>query len=454
MDTGSLAARDIASHLHPFTNPLALERVPPLVIARGRGVRVYDEDGRDYIEGLAGLWCAALGFGEERLAEAAAAQIRTLSFYHGFGGKSHEPVIRLAETLLRLSPVPMSKVFFANSGSEANDTAVKLVRYYNNALGRPAKKKIIARDKAYHGVTVMTASLTGLPNNQRGFDVPLPGVLHTLCPHHYRFGRPGESEEAFAARCADELEALILAEGPDTVAAFFAEPVMGAGGVLIPPATYFARIQDVLRRYDVLLVADEVITGFGRTGHLFGCQTYDIRPDMITVAKALSSGTLPISALLVSEPIYGAVRRQSGEIGIFGHGYTYSGHPVAAAVALETLRIYEERDVVGHVRTVAPHFHDHLHAFASHPLVGEVRSVGLIGAIELVRDKATGEPFPASEGVGPMAVAHAQRHGLILRAMGDSVAFAPPLIVTTGELDELFARFTRALEDTTRALGS
>lgn len=448
----SAARRDKAHHLHPYTNLKLHEEIGPLVIERGQGVWVFDADGKDYIEGLAGLWCTSLGFGEERLVEAAARQMRTLPFYHTFGHKAHQPVIDLAERLIQLAPVtmsplPMSKVLFANSGSEANDTVVKLLWYYNNALGRPEKKKIIARVKGYHGVTVATASLTGLPNNHRDFDLPIARILHTDCPHHYRFAEPGESEEDFATRLADSLEKLILAEGPETIAAFFAEPVMGAGGVIVPPATYFEKIQAVLRRHDILLVADEVITGFGRTGNRWGSETFGIRPDILTTAKALSSGYLPISAVLVTEPIYQAMVAESEKIGIFGHGYTYSGHPVSAAVALETLKIYDERDIIGHVRQVGPRLQEGLRAFRDHPLVGEVRGVGLIAAVELVRDKTTRQPFDPKVMAGFRVNGLAQRHGLILRAMGDSLAFAPPLIISEAEIDTLLDRFARALDE-------
>lgn len=448
----SAASRDTAFVLHPYTNLKSHQESGPFIVARGRGVEVFDEDGRGYIEAMAGLWCAALGFDEERLAEAAARQLRTLPFYHLFGSKSHPPAIDLAERLAALAPTAadggrLSRVLFANSGSEANDTAIKLIRYTNNALGRPEKKKIISRRRAYHGVTVATASLTGLPNNHRDFDLPMPGVLHADCPHHYREALPGESEEAFATRLADALDRLICDEGPDTVAAMFVEPVMGAGGVVVPPATYFDKIQKVLRRHDVLLVADEVICGFGRTGEWWGCQTYDIRPDILTCAKALSSGYLPISATLVSEPIYDACVRQSEKIGVFGHGFTYSAHPVAAAVALEALAIYAERDIVGHVRRVAPHFQAALRRFADHPLVGEVRGVGLVAGIELVADKTTREPFPPARAMGARVAALAQKHGLITRAMGDTLAFSPPLIITEAEIDELAARLGRALDE-------
>ena len=307
----SLAARDTQTVFHPYTDARRNEAEGPLVITRGEGVRVYDEDGNAYIEGMAGLWCASLGFGVERLANAAAEQIRRLSFYHGFNQKSHQPQIELAERLLALAPVPMARVFFANSGSEANDTAIKLAWYYNNARGLTKKKKIIGRHRAYHGVTVAAASITAIPINHNGFDLPLAGFIHADCPHHYRYAAPDESEEDYATRLADNLEKLILAEDPETVAAFFAEPVMGAGGVLFPPATYFGKIQAVLKKYDILLVADEVITGFARTGNLWGSQTFGIDPDIVTMAKALSSGYAPISALMISDTVYQAVADQT-----------------------------------------------------------------------------------------------------------------------------------------------
>jgi len=444
----SAASRDKAYYLHPYTNLKTHEDVGPLVIERGEGVHVFDDSGKAYIEGMAGLWCTSLGFGEERLVEAAARQMRKLPFYHAFSHKAHDPGIDLAEALIKIAPVPMSKVFFTNSGSEANDTVVKLVWYYNNALGRPHKKKIIGRQKGYHGVTVASASMTGLPHLHRDFDLPIAGILHTDCPHFYRYGEEGETEEDFATRLADQLEQLILAEGPDTIAAFIAEPVMGAGGVIVPPATYFDKIQPVLKRYDILFIADEVICGFGRTGSMFGTQTYNLHPDIITVAKALSSASLPIAAVMISEPIYQAMVRQSEKIGTFGHGYTYSGHPVSAAVALETLKIYEERDIVSHVRTVAPHLQDGLRRYRNHPLVGEVRGIGLIAGVEIVADKAAKTPFDPKLGIGGHVARFAQEHGLIVRAMGDSIGFSPPLIITSAELDDLVARFGKALDDT------
>ncbi|CAO3416231.1 aspartate aminotransferase family protein [Azospirillum doebereinerae] len=442
----SAASRDKAFVLHPYTNLHAHETQGPLIIERGEGVRVYDDAGNGYIEGMASLWCVSLGWGEERLVQAAAKQMRQLSSYHIFGHKSHEPGIDLAEKLIKLAPVPMSKVFFANSGSEANDTAIKLIWYYNNALGRPEKKKILARTRGYHGVTVATASLTGLVNNHRDFDLPIARILHADCPHHYRNAHPGESEEAFATRLAEQLEAQILAEGPDTVAALFAEPIMGAGGVVVPPATYYEKIQAVLKKHDILLVADEVICGFGRTGNFWGSQTMGMRPDILTCAKQLSSGYLPISAVMVSDAIYAACVDESKKIGTFGHGYTYSAHPVAAAVALETLAIYEERDIVNHVRDVAVPFQKRLKALADHPLVGEARGTGLIGAIELVADKATKANFDPVGRAGAVVNTLAQENGLIVRAMGDSVALCPPLVIGEDDVHQMFDRLTKALD--------
>ena len=444
--SNSNAARDIAAVLHPYTDLKRHAEVGPLVIVRGEGVRVWDDRGNAYIEAMAGLWSAALGFSNERLIAAATQQFRKLPFYHAFAAKSHEPLITLAEMLLERAPVPMSKVFFANSGSEANDTAIRLIWYYNNARGRPAKKKIISRLKAYHGVTVASASLTGLVTNHRAFDLPLPGFLHTLTPHFYHEGRPGESEENFASRCAEELERLILAEGPETIAAMFAEPVMGAGGVIPPPATYFEKIQEVLRRYDILLVADEVICGFGRTGNYWGSQTFRIEPDIITCAKALSASYLPISAVMVSEPVFAAVAEASHEIGTFGHGFTYSGHPVPAAVAIEALRIYDE-GLIDHVKAVAPAFQRRLAAFADHPLIGEARGVGLIGGIEIVADKEARRNYDPALKIGLRAAKLIEEHGVISRPIaGDVLAFAPPLIISESEIDEMFDRVGKALD--------
>jgi 4-aminobutyrate---pyruvate transaminase len=445
----NLAVRDVETLIHPYTNLATMRESGPLVLERGQGIYVYDSNGKPYIEGMSGLWCTALGYGNEELVEAAAAQMRKLSFAHLFSGKSHDPAIELAEKLKEIAPVPTSKVFFCNSGSEANDTQVKLVWYMNNAWGRPRKKKIISRLKAYHGVTIASASLTGLPVNQRDFDLPIAGILHAGCPHHYRFAQAGETEEEFATRLAFELEQMIEREGPDTVAAFIAEPVMGAGGVLVPPATYFEKITQVCRRHDVYMIADEVICGFGRLGTTFGCQSLGFAPDGISVAKALTSGYVPMAAVTVPEPMYQALLDESRKIGAFGHGFTYSGHPVAAAVALKALEIYARDRLVEKVAQKSPHFQARLQALAQHPLVGEARGLGLIGAVELVADKASKRSFDPKVGVGPRAVRFAEEEGLMVRFLaGDAVSVCPPLVITDEEIDALFDRLGRALDRT------
>ena len=445
----NLAARDVETLVHPYTNLASFRESGPLIIERAQGVYVYDTEGKGYIEGMAGLWCTALGYGNEELVEAAAAQMRKLSFAHLFTGRSHDPAIELAEKLKEIAPVPISKVFFCGSGSEANDTQIKLVWYLNNALGRPHKKKIISRVKAYHGVTVAAASLTGLPTNHRDFDLPLPGFLHAGCPHHYRFAQDGETEEAFATRLAAELEALILKEGPDTVAAFIAEPVMGAGGVIVPPQTYFERTAAVCAKYDVFTVSDEVICGFGRLGTAFGCEKFNFAPQAISVAKALSSAYLPIAGVMIPETMYQALLSESKKIGAFGHGFTYGGHPVSAAVALKAIEIYARDRIFARAAERAPQFQSRLATLNSHPLVGEARGLGLIGGVELVANKKSQQAFAPAHGVGPRAVRFAEDEGLIVRAvMGDVLTLCPPLIITAGEINELFDRLTRALDKT------
>lgn len=447
------ALADTRYHLHPYTQPRQLEREGPLVITRGEGVYVYGEDGTRYLEAMAGLWCASLGFSESRLVAAAERQLRTLPYYHSFSGKVPGPVAELVETLMRWAPVPMARVLFANSGSESNDTAYKLVHMYQNARGLPHKKKILARVKGYHGVTVAAASLSGLPVMHQQFDLPLPGIVRVGCPHPYQFAREGESPEAFGRRLADELEQSILAEGPDTVAAFIAEPVQGAGGVIVPPPGYFDHVQEVLARHDVLFIADEVITGFGRLGSAFGTQHFGLKPDLITVAKMLTSAYVPMSALYINDKVYQVIADAAAGIGTFGHGYTYSGHPLACAVALETLRIYESDRIVEHVQRVGPRLQAGLRQYVGHPIVGDVRGLGLIAALELAEDPKARKPFDAARGVGAYFARAAQTHGLIVRVMaGDIVAFSPPLIITEAEIDELLAKVELAMADTMRWL--
>jgi 4-aminobutyrate--pyruvate transaminase len=445
----SLSARDAAAVLHPYTDLKHNAKNGPLVITRGKGVRVFDDAGKGYIETVAGLWCASLGFDNERLVQAAMKQMRELPFYHGFTGRSSTPQIELAEMLLERAPVKMSKVFFANSGSEANDTAIKMIWFMNNGLERPKKKKIIGRIRGYHGITIASASVTGQAANHRSFDVPLPGFAHTICPSHYHAGLPGETEEDFATRCAEELEKLIIAEGgAEHCAAMFCEPIQGAGGVVVPPRTYFEKIQPVLKKYDMLLVADEVICGFFRTGNYWGSQTFNMQPDILVCAKALSSSYLPISAVMVNDRVFEALSDQSSKLGTFGHGFTYSGHPVPAAVALETLKIYDEMDILSHVRDVGPHMQARLQALADHPLVGEVRGKGLVAAIELVADKAARRNYEPSAKVGPRLVKLAEENGLICRSMVmDSIGFSPPLIITKAEIDEMMDLFEQSLNE-------
>ena len=443
----STAARDIATLIHPYTNLDRHMTTGPVVMTRGEGVYVYDDTGKRYLEGMAGLWSTSLGFGEKRLVQAAVRQLEALPYSQIFAHRSHEPAIDLAEKLLSMAPAGLDKVLFANSGSEANDQAAKLVWYYHNAIGKPRKKKIISRVRGYHGVTVYSGSLTGLPGNHADFDLPVGGVLRAECPSHYLYGLPGESEAAFVDRITGNLEQLILREDPETIGAFIAEPVMGSGGVIVPPRGYFEKVQQILRRHNILFIADEVICGFGRTGRMFGCETFGIQPDIMTVAKQLSSSYMPISATLVSAPIFEGMLAESRKQGTFAHGFTYAGHPVAAAVALETLKIYEERDILGQVQKTAPHFQARLRALAEHPLVGEARGIGLIGAIEIVQDKAARKPFATEEGIPAMAAAGAFRKGVIVRGIRDAIAFCPPLIITESEIDELFDGVQHGLDE-------
>ncbi len=433
--------------IYPITNLTATEQ---LVIERGEGAYVYDQHGNAYLEGMAGLWCTALGYGNKEIAETAAKQMEKLAYSHMFGGKTHPAAIELADKLAAMVPVDQPRVFFGNSGSDANDTLFKMLRYYNNAIGRSGRHKIIARERGYHGVTVAAASLTGLPANHTHFSLPFDalGVLRTGAPHYYRDGQPGESEAEFVARRAQELEALILAEGPETIAAFIAEPVNGAGGVVVPPPGYFQAIQAVLKKYDIFMWDDEVICGFGRTGADFGATTYGIEPQMMTLAKALSSAYIPISAAVISGEMYEAMVEPSAQVGVFGHGYTYSGHPVACAVASKVLDIYQRDHIFERAAQTGEYLQEKLRGFASHPLVGEVRGVGMIAALELVANRETREPF-AGNGIGAYAQTRCQDNGLLVRAMaGNSVALCPPLIIDNQQVDEIVDKLGRALDAT------
>lgn len=448
LEKDSIEARDLDHLLHPTTNLKLHAHVGPVVHERAQGVYLWDNHGKQYLEGMAGLWCTALGYGVQELADVATEQMRKLSYSQLFSGKTNEPSVLLAEKLKTMAPFDAGRVFFGLSGSDANDTQMKLQWYYNNAIGKPEKKKIISRKRGYHGVTIGSGSLTGLPPFHKAFDLPLPGVLHTECPHFYSEGQAGETQAAFVDRIVGALEDLIVREGAETIAAFIAEPVMGAGGVIVPPPGYYAKVQALLKKYDMMFIDDEVICGFGRTGHPFGAQAMGFTPDTMSVAKAVSSAYLPLSAVLIPESMYEAFTAMSDELGIFGHGFTYSGHPVCAAVALRNLEIMEERDLFKHAAAIGRVFQERLQSFGDHPLVGEVRGVGLIGAIELVREKSPRQPFKASDGVGAYCSAACQEEGLIVRNMGDAIAFCPPLIITEDQVDELFTKFSRGLERT------
>ncbi len=438
--------RDVEALLHPYTNAMAHRQTGAHMITRGDGVFVFDDAGKPYLEGMAGLWCCGLGFSDPELVETAKAQMDRLPYYHLFGGKSHEPGVELAEKIKELAPCPMARVIYQSSGSEANDTQVKLAWYYNNALGRPEKKKIISRKKGYHGVTIVSASLTGLPYNHMDFDLPVDRIRHTTTPHYWREAEPGESEPEFVARLVRDLEDLIETEGPDTIAAFIAEPVMGAGGVIVPPKGYFEAIMPVLKAHDILCIADEVITGFGRTGNWFGSETLGMEPTSISMAKQLTGGYAPLSAVAINADMAEAIEGNSGKVGTFGHGFTYGGHPVGCAVGVKALEIYRRRNIVDHVRNLTPGFEAHLRRLAGHPLVGEVRSCGLMGGIELSPPDHRG--FETAGKVGPVAAAELTKRGVILRAIGDTIAVCPPMVITASEIDQLFAPVEEALDAT------
>ena len=434
--------------IYPTTNFKAIEQ---LTVERGEGCYVWDNKGNRYIEGLAGLWCTALGYGNQEVIQAATEQMGKLSFSHMFGGKTHQVGMDLAEKLAEMIPMQDAMISFGNSGSDANDSHIKMLRYYHQAIGRPERRKIIARDRSYHGVTVASASLTGLPVTQNHFDLPVDalGILRTDHPHYYRGKHGGESEAEFVARIVGNLEAMIVREGPETIAAFIAEPITGSSGVIVPPEGYYEKVQAVLNKYGIMFWADEVITGFGRTGNDFGCNTMGIKsPDMMTFAKQLSSAYMPISASVIRRDMYDAMVDQSAAAGAFGHGYTYSGHPVACAVALKVLEIYQRDDIFAKAAVTGEYMQKRLAEFKDHPLVGEVRGRGLLGAIELVANKATGQAFVGGA-VGGFAQKAAQDNGLLLRAVaGSSLGFCPPLIITTAQIDEIIEKTAIALDVT------
>lgn len=449
----SARAIDMSLHLHSQTDPRRHEQDGPLIIAGGDGVYVRDDAGNRYIEGMAGLWTASLGFNDQRLAAVATAQFAKLANYHTFNHRSNEPCIDLIEQLAAVSPISACRIFLANSGSEANDSMVKLAWYYQAARGKPQKRRIISRNGAFHGSTVMGAALSGLPHMHRSFGMNVDDILYAGKPHFYREAREGENEEAFADRLIAELEAMILAAGPETIAAMIAEPVMGAGGVVVPPTGYFPKLRKLLDRYDILLLADEVVCGFGRTGNWFGSQAFGFVPDMFSVAKGLSSGYLPIAAVVVSDTVYQAIADEGHRNGGFGHGFTYSGHPVSCAVAAEALRVYHEIDVVGRARTLGARLLNGLRdTLGDHPMVGEIRGVGLLAGVELVADRRTKQGFPTDARVGAHVERACRQHGIILRNMGDVLALCPPYIIEPDQIDELVRALALAIEDTRESL--
>ena len=437
----------MTSIVYPTTN---LKHVEQLNIVRGDGVYVYDDSGKEYLEGLAGLWCASLGYGNAELIEAITDQLKTLSYSHMFGGRTHNVVIQLAEQLSDMLPVKNSKIFFANSGSEANDSHIKMLRYYFNVTGEPQKKKIIALERSYHGVTVASAALTGLPANHTHFDLPVDalGVIRAESPHYYRGRKDNETEREFCERIIGNLEDLILRENPETIAAFVAEPIGGASGVVVAPENYIPEVENLLTKYDIMLWSDEVICGFGRTGSPFGCQTMGFNPQLVSLAKQLSSAYLPISASVIPEYMHEAMIEPSSKVGVFGHGYTYTGHPAACAAALKTLEIYKRDNLFEHAAEMGEYLQTRLKEFDSHPLVGEVRGRGLLAAVELVANKDSGEAFDDTS-VGAYAKQACQDNGLLIRAVGgNSIAFCPPLIITTDQIDEMVDKFSLAMQTT------
>jgi 4-aminobutyrate---pyruvate transaminase len=437
----------MSSIIYPVTNLSAVEQ---LNIVSGKGVYVYDDAGNQYLEGLSGLWCSALGYGNEELIAAINSQLKTLSYSHLFGGRTHPVVMELADKLAAMLPIADARIFFSNSGSEANDSQIKMLRYYGNAIGKPQKKKIIALDRGYHGVTVAAAALTGLPVMHSHFDLPVEalGILRADCPHYFRGKIGDESEDEFVSRLLKNLEKIIFEEGAETIAAFIAEPLMGAGGVIVPPEGYLPKVQALLNEHGILLWADEVICGFGRTGNDFGSTTMGIKPDLMSLAKQLSSAYIPISAAVIPGEMYEAMVDQSTQVGVFGHGYTYTGHPVACAAALKALEIYERDDLFAQAAKMGAHMQSRLQEFSGHELVGEVRGKGLIGAIELVANKETGQAFSDGK-VGAFAQRACQDAGLLLRVVsGSSVAFCPPLIIEENQVDDMVEKFGTALAST------
>jgi 4-aminobutyrate--pyruvate transaminase len=443
----SLDARDRRGLVHGLTNLSRHLTVGPKIIESGKGVWVTDGDGKTYLEGMSGLWCVSLGFGQERLINACEQQMRKLAYYHLTNHKSHPEAIELADKLLDISPVPMSHVWFANSGSESADCAARLCWYYWNAVGKPQKRKFLSHDKAYHGNTVAAASLTGTAYAHEGFNLPLVGFLHVASPHYIAEAQSSETVKQFVNRLLDELEARILHEGPETIAAFFTEPVLAAGGVIVPPPGYFDGVQKILKKYDILLIVDEVVTAFGRTGEMFGTTRMALKPDMIITAKGLTSAYIPMSALMLNARVFEAMVDYSDRLGIFGLTLTYSGHPVAAAVAREAIAIYQGLELADRTRELEPVLLDGLRdRLGEHPNVGDIRGVGLLAGVQLVAKRDPFIPFDPEIKFGAKVAFLAEANGLIIRAIGDTIAICPPLVISEAEIELLIDRLAQAIE--------
>jgi L-2,4-diaminobutyrate transaminase len=446
-----LEALDRAHLFHPSTHLAAHARgdTPHRMMTGGSGVYVVDSEGRRHLDAFAGLYCVNIGYGRTDIADAISAQAHALAYYHAYAGHAAEPTIRLAAKIVEKAPPGMSRVFFGLTGSDANETIVKLVWYCQNVLGRPEKKKIVGRRRGYHGSGLVTGSLTGLGLFQDHFDLPLQVARHTHCPHHWKHAPAGMDERAYSAWLAQELDDLIVAEGPETVAAFIAEPVLGTGGIIPPPEGYWEAVQPVLRKHDVMLVCDEVITGFGRLGRWFGSELYGIEPDFMTIAKGLTSAYLPLSGVVVSERIWNILEDGTDRFGPLGHGWTYAAHPTCAAAGLANVEAMDREGIVDHAARVAPYFQRRLReAFADHPMVGEVRGVGLMACLEFARDKDPAKPFDPSLKLGPAVAAACFEEGLIARGMpmGDMLGFCPPLVITEDEIERVVEMTARALD--------
>ena len=444
----ALVAADRATMLHPFSHPTVQASLEPRLLVSAKGIRVTDIEGTEYLDAGSGLWCVNVGYGRTEIAEAMYEQSKSLSYALCFGSYSNEPLIDLSKRLLELAPPAMSKVLYNNSGSEANDAQIKIVRYYNNLRGLPNKKKIIARLGSYHGASIGSGSLTGTPFVHRHFDLPMDGILHTDAPDFYRRADPRQSEAQFCQQLVEHLEQLISREGAQTISAFIDEPVMGSCGVIPPPAGYFDAVQDVLKRHDILFIADEVITGFGRLGYWFGGEHFKLRPDLITSAKGLTSGYFPMSACLIGDKVWDVLAADR-EASLFGHGFTTAGHPVAAAVALKNIEIIEREQLRATATGTGAYLLAQLKArLGDHPLVGDIRGVGLMCGVELDADKATHKPFENSLAVGSLFNSCCWEEGLIVRGGHGKVmaALAPPLTLTPAEADELVTRLGRGIE--------